>query len=63
MQRLRHLGGCVATRPGVGHGHGCGNAIGREEEVAALSPQLIVQINGEGVVALDNRCSVRRGCG
>ena len=47
--------------PRIGHRQRGRNALGREEEIAALIPKLAVEFNGESIVALDDRSLVGRG--
>ena len=47
-------------RAGIGHGEGGGDACRREEEVAGLLAQLAVEVDGEGIVALNERCLIEQ---
>src|SRR5262245_14286260 len=54
-QGFGHLLCCLVPRPGVGHGEGARNRVGREKQVAVTVMQLVVQSQGELVVVLDQR--------
>ena len=53
MEDVRHLGGRLAVRAGVGHGEGRGDAFRREEEIAGLCAEPAVEIDGESIAAFD----------
>jgi len=60
VQRGGHLGGSGAARFGISHGERGGDALGREKEIAVPAPQLSVEMERKGVIAVRDGGLVRR---
>ena len=46
VQRLRHLLFGLAPRAGVGHGERSGDTVGREDQIAVIFAQLLIEAEG-----------------
>jgi len=58
VEDLLHLGRGLPARAGIGHGERRGNALRGEKQVAGLGAEVTVQVHGEGVVPLGQRCLI-----
>ena len=61
MEGFGHLPLRRPARPGVGHGQGAGNAVGREKEITRRGSELLIHGHRERRVAVHHRIEVGPG--